>query len=109
MKKNKSLEDAALPPTLKQDLYKYYLRAALDLLAKYFIKHDRFTFFYDGIPLFVPNGSLDEALARIKSISARSRKTNKPTKSKATTIKKGPISKKRVIEESFVSKNSLNL
>jgi len=107
--KNKSLEDTILPTTFKQDLYKYYLRAALDLLAKYFIKHDRFTFLYDGVPLFVPNGSLDEALTRIKSISARNRKTNKPTKSKATTIKKGSKSKKRVAHESFISKNSLNL
>jgi len=85
--KRKKLEDTNLSPVFKDDLYKFYLRSCLDLLAKYFVKHDKYTFLYDDIPLFVPNGSLDEALTRIKRISARSRKASKglqlPTKPKA--------------------------
>jgi len=93
--KEKKLEDIELPQIFKDDLYKYYLRACLDLLAKYFIKQDKFTFMYDDIPLFVPNGSLDDALARIKIICARNRKAKKEKDNSSGRGKTEKTSKKR--------------
>jgi len=80
--KHKALEDSQLLPVFKDDLYKFYLRACLDLLAKYFIKQDKFTFYYDEIPLFVPNGSLEDALERLKTLPAKNRKITPSTKKK---------------------------
>jgi hypothetical protein len=73
--KRKQLEETKLTTVLREDLYKFYLRACLDLLAKYFIKLDKFTFLYDETPLFVPNGSLEDALLRLKKLPARGRKS----------------------------------
>jgi hypothetical protein len=81
--KDKDLSASELSPTFKEDLYKYYLRAALDLLAKYFVKHEKFAFLYDGTPLFVPNGTAQDAISRIKTISARNRKREGKTKKRA--------------------------
>jgi len=74
--KRKDLEQTNLAPVFKSDLYKFYLRACLDLLAKYFTKHDKYTFLYEDIPLFVPNRSLEDALVRLKKLPAKSRKTD---------------------------------
>jgi len=63
-----------------QDLYKFYLRASLELLSKYFEKQDRFTFLYDDIPLFVPGGALEEAEERITKMSTRQRKGKRKAK-----------------------------
>lgn len=61
-----------------QDLYKFYLRACVELLAKYFEKtsRDKYTFLYeeDEAPLFVPGGSLEEAEKRIRHMKTRARK-----------------------------------
>lgn len=58
-----------------QDLYKFYLRACLELLGKYFEKIDKYTFLYDdGTPLFIPGAPLKDAEARIKSMRTRARK-----------------------------------
>jgi len=57
-----------------QDLYKYYLRACVELLSKYFEKLDKYTYLYEDIHLFLPNGTLDEAEQRMKSMKTRSRK-----------------------------------
>lgn len=57
-----------------QDLYKYYLRACVELLSKYFEKLDKYTYLYEDIHLFLPNGSLEEAEQRMKSMKTRSRK-----------------------------------
>jgi len=63
-----------------QDLYKFYLRASLELLSKYFEKQDRFTFLYDDIPLFVPGGGLEDAEERIGKMSTRQRKGKRKAK-----------------------------
>jgi len=57
-----------------QDLYKYYLRACVELLSKYFEKRDKYTYLYDDIPLFVPGESLEQAEERIKTMKTRARK-----------------------------------
>lgn len=54
-----------------QDLYKFYFRAAMELLGKYFDKHGKYAFLYKEIPLFVPEGSLEEASNRIKQIKPK--------------------------------------
>lgn len=56
-----------------QDLYKFYLRACVELLAKYFVKIDKYTFLYDDVPLFVENETLFEAEQRIKKMKTRAR------------------------------------
>lgn len=57
-----------------QDLYKYYLRACVELLSKYFEKRDKYTYLYDDIPLFVTGETLDQAEERIKTMKTRARK-----------------------------------
>jgi len=57
-----------------QDLYKFYFRACIELLSKYFQKKDKFTYLYDDVPLFVPGGSLIDAEKRIRNMVSRSRK-----------------------------------
>jgi len=60
-----------------QDLYKFYLRACVELLSKYFEKRDKYTYLYEDIALFVPNSSLEEAEERIKNMKSRARKKRK--------------------------------
>lgn len=57
-----------------QDLYKFYLRAVLELLAKYFEKCDKYTFLDDDAPLFVAGTSIKEAEVRMKTMRTRARK-----------------------------------
>jgi len=58
-----------------QDLYKFYQRACLELLGKYFQKIDKYTFLYDDeTPLFVPGTSLKQAEERMKKMRTRARK-----------------------------------
>jgi len=71
-----------------QDLYKFYLRACLELLAKYFEKRDKYTFLYDDIPLFVPGDTLEQAEMRMSKMGTRQRK-HKRTQS----VGDGPKSK----------------
>jgi len=66
-----------------QDLYKFYLRSCLELLSKYFDKKDKYTFLYDDISLFVPNGTLEDAEERISRMSTRQRKRNATDKPKS--------------------------
>jgi len=54
-----------------QDLYKFYFRAAMELLAKYFDKHGKYSFLYKDVPLFVAEASLEEAANRIKQIKPK--------------------------------------
>eukprot|EP01114_Cavostelium_apophysatum_P019721 TRINITY_DN642_c0_g2_i1.p1 TRINITY_DN642_c0_g2~~TRINITY_DN642_c0_g2_i1.p1 ORF type:complete len:433 (-),score=111.06 TRINITY_DN642_c0_g2_i1:36-1334(-) len=62
-----------------QDLYKFYLRAAMELLAKYFEKKPRFTFLYvdESLPLFVPGETLEDADERISQLATRQRHNRK--------------------------------
>jgi len=71
-----------------QDLYKFYLRACVELLSKYFIKQDKHTFFYDDIPLFVPGGSLKDAEARISKMGTIQRKHKKRNACEGDDMKK---------------------
>jgi len=57
-----------------QDLYKFYLRACLELLAKYFEKCDKYTFLDDGVPLFIAGTSVKDAEMRMKTMRTRARK-----------------------------------
>jgi len=61
-----------------QDLYKFYLRYALELLSKYFHRapssFGKWVFLCDKVALFLPGGSLQEAEDRIKKMKTRSRK-----------------------------------
>lgn len=59
---------------LIQDLYKYYMRACVELLSKYFEKLDKYTYLDDDVQLFIANGSLEDAEKRIKNMPTRSRK-----------------------------------
>jgi hypothetical protein len=73
-----------------QDLYKFYLRACLELLGKYFQKIDKYTFLYDDdTPLFVPGTSLKQAEERMRKMRtrARKRKSSENSKSKRKVIK----------------------
>jgi hypothetical protein len=65
-----------------QDLYKFYLRYALELIGKYFEKSPigKWVFLCDpNIPLFVEGSSLKEAEERIKSMKTRGRKRENST------------------------------
>jgi len=60
---------------MTQDLYRFYLRACLELLSKYFRKIDKWTYlFYDNQPLFVPGLSLEEAEVRVRNQRTIARK-----------------------------------
>jgi len=74
-----------------QDLYKFYLRAVLELLAKYFEKCDKYTFLDDDAPLFVPGTSLKESEARMKTMRTRARKrktANRDAKKPSRKVKR---------------------
>jgi len=71
-----------------QDLYKFYLRACVELLSKYFEKIDRHTYAYDDIPLFIAGGSLADAEARIKAMKTRARRNKKGGKGGKASTKK---------------------
>jgi len=63
-----------------QDLYKFYLRAGVELLGKYFEKIGKYTFLYDDeLPLFEAGGSLRDAEQRIKKMRTRARKRERET------------------------------
>jgi hypothetical protein len=69
------LEDST--SVFTQDLYKYYLRSAFQLLAQYFEKYDSFSYLYIDEPLFVPGEKLEQATQRIKRMGTRTRKKMK--------------------------------
>lgn len=57
-----------------QDLYKFYYRASIELLSKYFERRDKYTFLDEDVPLFIPGGSIQDAENRLKQIKTRARK-----------------------------------
>lgn len=57
-----------------EDIYRYYLRAAFQLMSKYFQKLGAWSYLYEDIPLFVPNETLDEAEERIRLLETKQRK-----------------------------------
>lgn len=63
-----------------QDLYKYYLRACVELLSKYFDKRDKYLYLYDDMPLFIPGESLEKAEERLRNMKTRARKKRKQPK-----------------------------
>jgi len=58
---------------LVQDLYKFYARSCVELLRKYFIKIDDYTYLYadNNLPLFVAEETLEQATKRIKKITPK--------------------------------------
>lgn len=85
--RNSRLDLAKFDQPLMQDLYKFYLRSFTDLLAKYFVKVDKYTFLYEGEPLFIPGEKLAEAEERLSSMKslARKRALDKPSSNKKPT------------------------
>jgi len=56
-----------------QDLYKFYLRATLELLGKYFEKRGKYTYLWGTVALFVPGENLKEASLRVKGMKTKTR------------------------------------
>jgi len=71
------LEQEDISSVFVHDLYKFYLRASVELLSKYFEKRDKYTYLYEDTPLFVPGGNLDQAEERIRNMKTRARKKRK--------------------------------
>eukprot|EP01119_Soliformovum_irregulare_P025787 TRINITY_DN963_c0_g1_i1.p1 TRINITY_DN963_c0_g1~~TRINITY_DN963_c0_g1_i1.p1 ORF type:complete len:307 (+),score=43.31 TRINITY_DN963_c0_g1_i1:104-922(+) len=63
--------------SLRDDLYRYYLRCALQLMTKYFQKAGPWTYLFDGTPLFVPNETIHDAASRLKTLETRQRRRKK--------------------------------
>jgi len=57
-----------------QDLYKYYLRCALQLMNKFFIKAGPWTYLYDEIILFVVEEDLASAEMRLRFLEGKKKK-----------------------------------
>jgi len=57
-----------------QDLYKYYLRCALQLMNKFFIKAGPWTYLYDEVILFVPEEDLNAAEMRLRFLEGKKKR-----------------------------------
>jgi len=71
------LDQEDISSVFVHDLYKFYLRASVELLSKYFEKRDKYTYLYEDVPLFMPNGTLEQAEERIRNMKTRARKKRK--------------------------------
>lgn len=71
------LDQEDISSVFVHDLYKFYLRASVELLSKYFEKRDKYTYLYEDVPLFLPNGTLEQAEERIRNMKTRARKKRK--------------------------------
>jgi len=60
-----------------EDLYKYYLRCAYQLMCKYFMKVGPFTYVYEDVPLFIAGEPLAEAEDRLRNIDTKHRRKKK--------------------------------
>jgi len=60
-----------------EDLYKYYLRCAYQLMCKYFMKVGPFTYVYEEVPLFIAGESLADAEDRLRNIDTKHRRKKK--------------------------------
>jgi len=57
-----------------QDLYKYYLRCALQLMNKFFIKAGPWTYLYDEIILFIADEDLATAEMRLRFLEGKKKR-----------------------------------
>jgi len=57
-----------------QDLYKYYLRCALQLMNKFFIKAGPWTYLYDEVILFVAEEDLNAAEMRLRFLEGKKKR-----------------------------------
>jgi hypothetical protein len=71
------LDQEDISSVFVHDLYKFYLRASVELLSKYFEKRDKYTYLYEDTPLFIPNDTLEHAEERIRNMKTRARKKRK--------------------------------
>jgi len=71
------LDQEDISSVFVHDLYKFYLRASVELLSKYFEKRDKYTYLYEDVPLFMANGTLEQAEERIRNMKTRARKKRK--------------------------------
>jgi len=80
-----------------QDLYKFYLRYALELLGKYFEKApgnsgNKYTFLYDcDNPLFIAGEPLRVAEKRIRDMKTRARKRDSGGKASTAKRRRVPV------------------
>jgi hypothetical protein len=77
--------------TLIKDLYKFYYRAGVALLSKYFDRSGKYGYLYQDIPLFVPGESLEEADARIRAMKTKERNRSAATKGTTYSSGRSPI------------------
>jgi len=82
-----------------QDLYKFYLRACLELLSKYFVKYEKYTFLYDDIVLFIAGGPIEEAEKRISKMGTIQRRHKRNKNDDFPAIKKAASKIKRVASD----------
>jgi hypothetical protein len=71
------LDQEDISSVFVHDLYKFYLRASVELLSKYFEKRDKYTYLYEDVALFIPGGTLEQAEERIRNMKTRARKKRK--------------------------------
>jgi len=57
-----------------QDLYKYYLRCALQLMNKFFIKAGPWTYLYDEVILFIAEENLASAEMRLRFLEGKKKR-----------------------------------
>lgn len=71
IRKEELMDDSFQSEVLLNDLRKFYFRATMELLGKYFTKRGKYTFLYEKVHLFVPGSSLKEAENRIRQMKTK--------------------------------------
>lgn len=71
-KEDITTEDYSSP--FVQDLYKYYLRCALQLMTKFFVKAGPWTYLYDDVTLFIPDEDLNSAEMRLRFLEGKKKR-----------------------------------
>jgi len=75
--RKETLEQQDPKSNFTEDLYKYYLRCAYQLMCKYFMKVGPFTYVYEEVPLFIAGESLADAEDRLRNIDTKHRRKKK--------------------------------
>jgi len=75
--RKETLEQQDPKSNFTEDLYKYYLRCAYQLMCKYFMKVGPFTYIYEEVPLFIAGESLADAEDRLRNIDTKHRRKKK--------------------------------
>jgi len=75
--RKETLEQQDPKSNFTEDLYKYYLRCAYQLMCKYFMKVGPFTYVYEEVPLFIAGETLADAEDRLRNIDTKHRRKKK--------------------------------